>query len=510
MKRGYYSFWILLCLYAIGLAANLICNDKPLYLRYNGKSYFPVLFDYAERAFLPNGNLTRPNYPKLNKAPAFTENPDNYMIFPLIPHSPYSIASAESLDLDPAVTITLTRQEQVATVNLTPEFTIASAQNPEFFFAQQSGRALRGSSIQDYWQLPDAIRAAVQTRFANTTAAALTAEAIASSGGKIEISLSEYEPRSRAPRSVRITLRERLDASQMHTLRFDPAADEILPNPFWSNIPDTQQAEILAAARQRVDAFVADKQLRIDATSYTVSYQKADVYYPYPPTGDHYLGLDSSGRDVSARIIYALRTSLNFGFALVIISMAIGILIGAIQGYCGGLIDLISQRLIEIWESLPFLYVIILMGSVYGRSFGLLLFVYCIFNWVGISYYMRGELFKLRKQPFVEAAHCMGIAPIKVVWRHLLPNGIVPIVTFFPFSLIGAISVLATLDYLGFGLPPPEPSWGELFSQYQEFKYAWWLVLYPSLALFIVCLLGAFIGEGVRAAFDPRTNSRIE
>lgn len=510
LKRAYYSFWLLVALYAIGLLANLICNDRPLYIRYEGKSYFPVMFDYSESAFIPGGALTRAKYKELNTLPVFAQQEHNFMIFPPIPYSPFASTPAESLNLDNTVTVTFNRKAHIATVNLTPEFIITKSQNPKFFFAQQSTRDLRGASFTDYWPIPKTIRTAMQARFANQGAGAINAQTKNSAGTTITVSLSTYKARSRPPRTVRLALRETQPESETHQLKFKPVTGLTETHPFWQNISPQQQATILASVAQRQQGVVPPQTLQLGDITYNVTFEKQDIYFPYPPVGNHYLGLDSSGRDVTARILYALRTSLNFGFVLVIVAMSLGVVIGAIQGYCGGLIDLVSQRLIEIWESLPFLYIIILMGSIYGRSLGLLLFIYCIFNWIGISYYMRGELLKLRKLPFVEAAHCMGIAPVKIIGKHLLPNGIVPIITFFPFSLVGAIGVLAALDYLGFGLPPPTPSWGELLSQYQEFKYAWWLALYPSLSLFIVSLLGAFIGEGVRAAFDPRTNSRIE
>lgn len=240
------------------------------------------------------------------------------------------------------------------------------------------------------------------------------------------------------------------------------------------------------------------------------STKKEEVRFPFRPVKGHPLGLDSSGRDVAARMLYALRTSLTFGMVLVLMTMGVGTLAGAAQGYYGGKVDLLGQRFIEIWQSLPFIYVLILLGSVYGQSFMLLLSVYAIFNWIGISYYMRAEFLRLRKLPFVEAARVIGLPTRKILFRHMLPNALVPLVTFFPFSLVGAIGVMAALDYLGFGLPPPTPSWGELLSQAQEFPQAWWLVLYPALALFAVMLAGVFVGEGLRAAFDPRTHGHME
>ena len=240
-----------------------------------------------------------------------------------------------------------------------------------------------------------------------------------------------------------------------------------------------------------------------------VSFYKADVRWPFHPVPGHRLGIDSAGRDVAARIFYGFRTSMSFGLLLVVFSMAAGIVIGAVQGYFGGKIDITCQRLIEIWSTLPFLYIMILLGAVYGRSFILLLIVYGIFNWIGISYYERAEFLRLRKQQFVEAAKCLGVPTRLIIFRHIFPNALVPVITFFPFSLVGAIGSLAALDYLGFGIPPPAASWGELLNQAQEFRWAWWLILFPSLALFLVMLMGVFVGEGVRNAFDPRSYTKV-
>jgi microcin C transport system permease protein len=278
----------------------------------------------------------------------------------------------------------------------------------------------------------------------------------------------------------------------------------------WAALPDAAQKRLLDLVSRRFDGALDSLRLSVDGLSYEVEFVKEEVVFPYPPTKGHLLGIDSAGRDVFARILYGLRTSLTFGLLLVICSMALGIAAGAVQGYFGGLIDIGGQRLIEIWSALPFLYIMILMGSVFGRSFPLLLIVYGVFNWIGISYYMRAEFLRLRKQPFVEAAKCMGISTRKIIFRHILPNALVPVITFFPFSLVGAIGSLAALDYLGFGLPPPTPSWGELLAQAQQYRWAWWLILYPSLALFIVMLLGVFIGEGIRNAYDPKRFTRLE
>ena len=190
--------------------------------------------------------------------------------------------------------------------------------------------------------------------------------------------------------------------------------------------------------------------------------------------------------------------------------MFFGMVIGAVEGYFGGAVDMVAQRFTEIWSAMPFIYVMIFIGSTLGRSFGVLFACYALFNWITVSYYMRAEFLRLRRQPFVEAAKVHGASTARILFVHILPNALTPLLTLFPFLLMGAIGSLAALDFLGFGLPPMTPSCGELLNQAQQFRWAWWLVLFPSAALFIVMLLTVFVGEGLREAFDPRRRSRLE
>jgi microcin C transport system permease protein len=187
-----------------------------------------------------------------------------------------------------------------------------------------------------------------------------------------------------------------------------------------------------------------------------------------------------------------------------------GIIIGGIQGYLGGVVDIVTQRLIEIWSSLPFLYVVILVGSIYGSNFVLLLFIMVVFHWIGLSYYMRGEFYRLKNMTYIKAARAVGIGHVSIFFRQILPNALTPVITIMPFSLIGGITSLTALDFLGFGLPPPAPSWGELLSQGLNNLYAPWIAISTVSALFITLLLTTFIGEGVREAFDPKSEYRIE
>ena len=227
--------------------------------------------------------------------------------------------------------------------------------------------------------------------------------------------------------------------------------------------------------------------------------------YPSPPSPSNLMGTDDRGRDILSRLIYGYRYSMIFAFSVWLFSYLIGIFLGALMGYFGGLIDLAGQRAVEIVDALPSLIILITITTVLGRSLLLMIIYFSLISWVGISLYMRGEFLRLRKRLFVEASRAQGRGPGGIIMSHILPNGLTPIITFSPFALAMFISFLSVLDYLGFGLAPPTPSWGELLSQSEKhITTAWWLAVYPSLALFSSLLTLTFIGNGVRDAFDPK------
>jgi microcin C transport system permease protein len=230
---------------------------------------------------------------------------------------------------------------------------------------------------------------------------------------------------------------------------------------------------------------------------------------PYPPSRDHWLGTDGSGRDILARLIYGFRISMLFSLALTLVSTVAGAVIGGIQGYAGGKVDLTGQRLIEIWSALPYLYVVILFGAIYGQSFGILLLVTAIFQWIGLSYYVRGEFYKLREQPYVLASRALGASHTRILFRQILPNAMTPVITFLPFTIVAGISSLTALDFLGFGLPPPTPSWGELIDEGLQNLQAPWLAGSAVCALFITLMLATMIGEGIRDALDPKSLTKL-
>ena len=225
---------------------------------------------------------------------------------------------------------------------------------------------------------------------------------------------------------------------------------------------------------------------------------------PSPPDRDHWLGTDDTARDVAARVIYGFRLSVFFTLLVTSISSAIGIAAGAVQGYFGGKIDLIFQRILEIWSSTPSLYVIIILFAILGRSFWLLVFVTILFGWTALVGLVRAEFLRARNFEYVRAARALGVSSSTIMFRHMLPNAMVATVTFMPFIITGAIATLASLDFLGFGLPSSAPSLGELTRQAKQNIQAPWLGFTAFITFSVLLSLLVFIFEGVRDAFDPR------
>lgn len=227
--------------------------------------------------------------------------------------------------------------------------------------------------------------------------------------------------------------------------------------------------------------------------------------YPAPPSSDNIFGTDDRGRDIASRLLYGFRYSFSFAIIVWLGAYILGIFFGAFMGFMGGKTDLFGQRVVEVFESMPILLLLITLVSIFGSSLTLLSTFAVILGWMMISYYVRAEFLKLRKREFVEAAEAMGASRFSIIFKHILPNSLSPVVTFSPFTISSNIYYLAALDYLGFGLPPPTPSWGELLQQAEKyFSIAWWLAVFPSIALFISLVVLNLIGEGVREAFDPR------
>lgn len=282
--------------------------------------------------------------------------------------------------------------------------------------------------------------------------------------------------------------------------------------PIFKSYPETTFGGTLATETQYREAFMRNKIEQaggwlifppIPYSAHTVNYDRSEPA-PACPSRDNWLGTDDQGRDVLARLIYGMRTSLFFSFSLTFFSLLIGLAVGAIQGYCGGLVDLFGQRFLEIWSGLPVLYVLIILSSMIEPHVGWLLLIMLLFSWLPLSHVVRAEFLRTRHLDYVQAAQVLGVPTWAVIFRHILPNAMVTTLTYIPFKLSYAIITLTSLDFLGFGLPPGSASLGELIHQGKNNIYAPWLGLTAFFALACLLTILVFVGEAIREAFDPQ------
>ena len=239
---------------------------------------------------------------------------------------------------------------------------------------------------------------------------------------------------------------------------------------------------------------------------------REDAFPPFPPSAAsrHFLGTDNVGRDILARLVYGFRIAIFFSLGLLLTNYTIGVSIGCAMGYFGGRFDLFFQRIIEIWSNVPFLYVIIIISSIVVPNFFILILIMAFFGWIGMTWTMRTVTYKEKEREYVLAARALGASNLRIIFRHIIPNTVAVIVTFAPFSVSGGIVSLTSLDYLGFGLPPPTPSWGELLQQGWTAMDAWWIAGSVIVAMIVTLVTVTFIGEAVREAFDPKLHTVYE
>jgi len=225
---------------------------------------------------------------------------------------------------------------------------------------------------------------------------------------------------------------------------------------------------------------------------------------PSPPSASNPLGTDAVGQDIVARLLYGFRISILFALVLAAAGTMLGVLAGAIQGYFGGRVDLVTQRLIEIWSAIPELYLLIIFAAIFTPSLLLLIVLLSLFGWIGLSDYVRAEFLRNRSLEYVKAARALGLSSGRIIWRHVLPNSLTPVITFLPFRMSGAILALVSLDFLGLGVPPSVPSLGDLVRQGKANLDAWWIIVPTFVVLLATLLLLTFIGDALRDALDTR------
>ena len=282
--------------------------------------------------------------------------------------------------------------------------------------------------------------------------------------------------------------------------------------PIWHNPPETEFGGDFQTPTDYLDPFI--RQQFAQSGNWAVyppnPYHHSTLNYfakepnPAPPSTDNFLGTDDRGRDLFARLLYGFRVSVLFALALAITGTILGVVTGAIQGFFAGKTDLAFQRFIEIWGAMPELYLLIIFSAVFEPSISLLLILLSMFGWMGLSDYVRAEFLRNRQLDYVRAARALGLSNRAIIWRHILPNSMTPVVTFLPFRMSAAILALTSLDFLGLGVPPGTPSLGELLSQGKTNIDAWWISLSTFAVLVITLLLLTFMGDALRDALDPR------
>ncbi|WP_370681940.1 ABC transporter permease [Comamonas sp. GB3 AK4-5] len=282
--------------------------------------------------------------------------------------------------------------------------------------------------------------------------------------------------------------------------------------PLWNDYPETQFGGDFDTPADYLDPFV-QAQLSKPGNwavfppnrygAQTLNYF-AQTPNPAAPSAANWLGTDDRGRDMLAQLLYGFRVSVLFALALTVTGVALGVLTGAIQGFFGGKTDLALQRLIEIWGSMPELYLLIIFSAVFAPSVALLILLLSLFGWMGLSDYVRAEFLRNRQLDYVKAARALGVPNGQIIWRHILPNSMTPVVTFLPFRMSAAVLALTSLDFLGLGVPPGTPSLGELLSQGKNNIDAWWISLSTFGVLVVTLLLLTFMGDALRDALDPR------
>lgn len=285
-----------------------------------------------------------------------------------------------------------------------------------------------------------------------------------------------------------------------------------LYTPMWHDYPETTFGGDFPTPTDFLDPFIV-AQLRKPGNwalfppnhySYnTINYFAASPN-PAAPSRQNLFGTDDRGRDILARLIYGFRVSVLFGLALTAIGVVLGVLMGAIQGYFAGRVDLTLQRLIEIWGSMPELYLLIILASIFEPGLLVLLVILSLFGWMTLSDYVRAEFLRNRSLEYVTAARALGLSDAQIIWRHVLPNSLTPVIAFLPFRMSAAILALTSLDFLGLGVPPSTPSLGELLAQGKDNLDAWWISLSSFTVLVVMLMLLIFIGEALRDALDTR------
>ena len=459
-KRAYFSLILLLIIFAATLPAELLCNSRPILMRVDGRWFFPVFREYTEVDFGGTSSVV-PDY----RDPGFWRrigcDPEAAGVY--VPSDQEEPAEDGQIEEDAEELLDMfgeKRQPSAPRVNpVAPRPAVAAA-------------GLRVYGRPALFKLPQV----AQARAAADNQTPPRAQANDSI-------LDMFDPE---PHDVAEPLRGE-----------DEKSRQTMARACWALWPPV-----------RYDYATIETDTRVGRSALVAPWdQQLPGGHKMIPSGwldGHYLGTDNRGRDVLARLVYGLRVSLLFGILLAVSSTLIGTVLGACQGFFAGWVDLFGQRLTEIWGSLPRLYLLMILSSLLARNIIVLFVILNLTSWMGMAAYMRAEFLKGRNFDYVRAARALGVRSTGIMFRHLLPNSMTPIITFFPFAVTGGVLALVSLDFLNLGVPSPFPSLGELLRQGQANLHATWIIFPTFIVLSGTITMLTFIGDGLRNAFDPR------
>ncbi len=489
-KRAYWSLILIVLFFLLSLPAELFCNDKPYVIKYKGKLYWPIFVDYTKSDFGMTSELSISDYQDFLEDLALAAESE-------------SVPSPEATDTKPAGDRDKDMLEQLygddseeldlEELETDPEDADKSKNTGDI--AELFGDDNESLDIEELARRQDEGEDVLQT--------------VGKPSVKTEMDRLVYQLYGDDNEDVDIQdLARRQDAGEnVYDLPEGHAPPESGPKvatSVWALWPP-----IRYNARTKNDHHTTERGHLISPTRYVSEVTGEEV--PGAIEDGHFLGTDAQGRDVLARLVYGFRVSLVFGFGLALTGTIIGCLLGGLQGYFGGMTDLFGQRATEIWGSMPRLFLLIILSSFLAtqrqltgsQHFALLFGILNLTTWMGMASHMRAQFLRARNLDYVKAAKALGQSNFKIMMKHILPNSLVPVVTFVPFAIAGGISALVSLVFLGFGVKYPAPSLGNLLAQGHE-TMKWWIIV-PTFIIFSVTLiLLTFVGEGVRNAFDPR------
>ena len=499
IKRGYYSFIIIVTLLFLSLFLELMVNNKALVVNYNGITKFPAVAEWVHNVFFVK-NMSffnkRSDFGQIGESEVDYRLLQKYSQNPELLKDEIELRKIESKGQDKEIPIL---EQAYQNFKTKPNFIMMPIYpySPYEHLLEQISMRVTPESLKNMASnnlekdLIKSVESLTYFEITKKTIDDLNKESFN------EDVIKSLNPLIGKQFKDLASMEQALDS-----LNLTPEQKEFV------------EKYVEGRSFDKMDLMKEFRQLNISYEKIVEIFKCITLIPSRPPNSPsllHPLGTDDSGLDVIPQLLYGFRISLMFALVVTLVGNCIGVTVGAVMGYYGGWVDILTQRFIEIWASIPFLFTIMIIASIVQPSFMLLAIMLIVLSsWLGITYTIRGEFYREKSKDYVLAAESIGVSNTKIMLKHILPNALVPLVTYVPFEIVAYISSLVSLDYLGFGLPPGTPSWGGLLSQgMQHIRYFPHLIIVPSVTFALTLFAVVMIGEAVREAFDPKVFSRL-